>query len=753
MTNRLRDRWRAFRSFAVLAPSLLFGRPIRTRCLTERLSALPTHGLPVEQPVAIRWNQHQVPWIEASTDRDCAVALGVAHAHLRLVQMEMMRRIAQGRMAEMFGPMAINADHLIRTLGISQAVPAILGLLPDSTREWLDGFVDGINHVLAHISEPPPDFGMLALTPEPWTASDVITLGRAASADVTWLVWFRLLHLHRTPEWSCLWDKVLEHQSGVIGHLAGNSPDDMLLALLGAIRGGSNAWAVAASASSTNGALLACDPHLAITLPNLWMLAAYRCPSFHVTGLMLPGLPFVAVGRNPWIAWGGTAAHAASSDLFDLSGLADEGFETQTETIRVRGGRPQTIKIRTSRYGPIISDALGLDRPCALRWIGHEPSDELSAMLGINRAHSFDAFRAAAEGLAVPGQTFIIAEADGGIAKQIAARIPCRSGLPQGYPLVRPVEIEHWQRFAAASDFAPERNPECGFLVSANDKPAGTPVPLGFLFSPADRHERIGEILAASRPVPPATMRTVQCDVTLPSALPVRDHLVALIEALPKRDQAQSATARISMLLRDWDGAYPEDSRGALAFECLTAHLCRRHYSKTERLFHAALWTGRALVHVDLAAQGTRLCAALKYALKQTSKDLDRYAAWGDVHRLVLGHPLSHLPLIGRRLIFADLPIAGSSETVMKTAGPHIARRHAITYGSVARFMADLSNIDETYAVLLGGQDGWLGSETMLDQLGLWRRGDAIRLPLQRETVAQEFPYISWLRPRPREER
>ena len=109
----------------------------------------------------------------------------------------------------------------------------------------------------------------------------------------------------------------------MIANLVGQFPEALLASALGTSRTGSNARAVHARASATGGALLACDPHLPITLPNPWLIAAYRCPSYHVAGLMLPGLPFVVVGRNPWIAWGGMAAHAASSDLFDLSSLQD----------------------------------------------------------------------------------------------------------------------------------------------------------------------------------------------------------------------------------------------------------------------------------------------------------------------------------------------------------------------------------------------------------------------------------------------
>jgi penicillin amidase len=100
----------------MLSLPLLFGRPIRRRSLAERLAALPLRGAPLAQPVTISWNDHQVPWISARTDRDCAVALGLVHAHLRIGQMEVLRRIEQGRTAEMLGPAATAVDPALRTL-------------------------------------------------------------------------------------------------------------------------------------------------------------------------------------------------------------------------------------------------------------------------------------------------------------------------------------------------------------------------------------------------------------------------------------------------------------------------------------------------------------------------------------------------------------------------------------------------------------------------------------------------------------
>src|SRR5439155_1111833 len=113
----------------------------RRATVAARLATLPLRGLPIAEPVEIRWNDHLVPYIDARGDRDLAVALGLVHAHLRLAQMEMLRRIAQGRLSEILGPVAIALDHGLRLLDPIRAVPAIEEALPATTRDWLDGFV------------------------------------------------------------------------------------------------------------------------------------------------------------------------------------------------------------------------------------------------------------------------------------------------------------------------------------------------------------------------------------------------------------------------------------------------------------------------------------------------------------------------------------------------------------------------------------------------------------------------------------
>ena len=144
--------------FGSVAPRAIRRRKPRT--LTERLAAFHGSGWPVSAPVIVRWDDHHVPFIEAQSDENLAVALGAVHAHLRLGQIEVARRLSQGRLAEMIGPLGVPVDRLIRTLDMARAIPDIERLLPNDTRGWLEGFVRGINHYLMTVKELPEEFAL-----------------------------------------------------------------------------------------------------------------------------------------------------------------------------------------------------------------------------------------------------------------------------------------------------------------------------------------------------------------------------------------------------------------------------------------------------------------------------------------------------------------------------------------------------------------------------------------------------------------
>ena len=261
----------------------------------ERLANIPTIAWPVHMPVTIHWDAHQIPSIEAANEDDLAVGLGAVHAHLRLAQMEAMRRLAHGRVSEVVGPAGLEIDRALRLMRFGAAVPAMEAALPDPTRRWLQGFIAGVNHHILHAPALPHEFTLLGFRPEPWTLAELLTVTRLASTDVSWLVFARLLKSQAklpAEEWAALWPEML----------AGDAlpwPARAEEATLGLFRG-SNSAAVPAAHSQTGAALIASDPHLSIALPPLWVVAGLHAPGFQAVGLdESPASPSWASAATP----------------------------------------------------------------------------------------------------------------------------------------------------------------------------------------------------------------------------------------------------------------------------------------------------------------------------------------------------------------------------------------------------------------------------------------------------------------------
>ena len=686
-----------------------------TQSVAQRLAAFPAEA-PVAAPVTIHWEAHQIPFIEAASRADLAVALGMVHTHLRWTQLEVMRRLSQGRVAEMAGPLAVELDRTLRLMDFGRAVPAIIAGLSPESRAWGDGFVRGINHMVAR-APLPPEFALLGLTREPWTLTDLYTNARLAAADVNWLVWGRLLRARAglsAEQWGELWPRLLA---------AGASNPDSALA-----RQGSNAAAVAGRRTLSGAALFAADPHLSVALPNIWLAAGLACPDLNAAGLMPAGFPIVAIGRNAHLAWGGTSLHHAASDLFDVSG---ETLTTRVQTIRVRGAGRRRVTLRESRVGPVVSDGLLVhsDTKLAMAWIGHRPSDEIGAMLAVAQATTPDAFAAALRGFAIPGQNFLHATRDGHIGHLLGCASPWRAGPPAD--LVQAIEATAaWERIATTADYPDRRDPPEGFVASANDVPPPSAVPAGFLFSPADRVRRLRALLGGDGVLSLADMAATQTDVQAD---------IAAARTLA----ARLPTHPVARVLQDWDGRYATDSAGALAFEVTIGRLTACLPDALEVAAISSTWQTRSLLRPRLQALPE---AAVRAALDAAAVVLGRDKSWGGAHRMRLRHYLGAIPVLGRRYAYGEYGSPGGDETLHKTGHGAVRGRHPVTYGASARFLADLAEPDANRVVLLGGQDGFLGSSTFLDQVPLWRAGHYIDLPLRPE-AARLWPHHTELRP------
>ncbi|MEO1103186.1 MAG: penicillin acylase family protein [Pseudomonadota bacterium] len=721
----------------------LFRRTVRrnfpTLTLGERLAALPTNVRTLSGPLTIRWSDQQVPFVDAASLADAATGLGVVHGHLRLAQMELMRRTALGRLSEVAGKPAIELDALLRLVDFPRASTPSLAMMPAQTRAWVDGFAAGINSVV-ETGPTPPEFEIFGITPEPFTAHDLFAISRLCSADYAWKVWRTLNKLRQEDNWAEIWADLIG-VSAVADEDIPFGAEGLEASLPNAFgKDGSNAFAIAGARTKTGKPLLGCDPHHLITTPSLWLVAGFRVPELWVWGLMIPALPIFGVGRNPHGAWGGTNLHATSSELVDV---ADEPLTTRETTINVGGERPVARSLRQSELGPVVSDAKPFEMPAdtvALHWMGHRPSDEFTPFLSLMQARDWTSFGDAVDGYGLPGLNMVWADTSGDIGKMIACRVPRR-------PLSTPTDLvtspkdarEQWRHLLSGRELPIVHNPPEGFVISANEEPQGSPVTISLFYAARHRYERIAALIGAREDLSLEDLQAIQADTYLSPA-------AALAGNLSQRAKRLVPGSQVAAAIAAWDGFYLPNSPGALAFELTAAALVWDLEARAVKRQVSPYWRPfTRLTRLVASAHDDDLDDALTAAIRSAETSFARHQTWGGLHRLRLAHPLAKLPWLTARLPSLDLPTGGTNETVMKSMHPFTKREHATGFAANARFLADLSDPDETFAVVLGGQDGWPGSTTMFDMVGPWRKGDPARLPASQAALEAHFPHVTTL--------
>ncbi len=713
--------------------------------LRERLAAFPLSQPPIEAPVKIYFDDYQIPYVETENDDDLFFVMGAVHAHLRLAQMEVMRRISQGRLSEMAGPVTTGIDYGLRILNLGKAAESILAAMPAESRRFLERFAEGINFYTAGMEELPHDFRILGIEREAWSARDVVVLARLYTVEVNWLLLSQILSFGEDPALKEVLERLLEK---------GGSPVTAQTLTMGGVlessaKSGSNSFVISPRLSRTGGALMVNDPHVGFSIPNLWMIAGFESPGINSVGLFFPGFPLPVMGRNRRISWGGTNGWVLTSSIYDAGEL---DVTSREEIIKRRWLPDKKVTIRETKLGPIITDAPLFEdydgRPLVLKWVGHEISDEFTAFLRVNRAENFDEFRQAFESYAVSGQNFTFADVEGHIGKVLAARVPV-GALDNPRELVKdPGDPgSQWRGFLTTMDLPFTYDPDLGFIASANERPEETKQPLVLFSSPRDRYERLTELLGGKNNFGVQDAAEIQMDVFSSTAVRVRDHFL-------RHMKGRELTSPFSEALRDWDGRYDTGSRGACAFELLQAEFMERYYPrrygrKIGAFFLKSFLSG-GFLEKDLEVaedKGELRRKSMEEAFDAAEKSFDPRLVWGDIHTMELRHFLSRIPLLGWRYRLDSFPVAGSSLTVMKTAHQVSAEPHTATFGATARHISDLSGMDENFFVLLGGEDGRLGSSNLLDQVDFWRSGKLIKTPLRNETAASRAAATVRMRP------
>ncbi len=577
------------------------------RSLPEVDGTRAARGLAAE--VRIERDAAGIPTIRGATVEAALFGLGYAHAQDRLWQLETHRRIGSGRLAEAFGPAALDSDRFLRALGVRRAAAAQWARASSDVRAAILAYTAGVNAGIEALRARPPEFVILGLQPEPWTPEDSYAWLVMMAWDLggnwsTELLRMRLalrlpkeridelLPPYRGEQPLATGDYVaLFRDLKVDGRLGQRA--EAALPESGIEGVGSNNWVVAGSHTTTGKPLLANDPHLKLSAPALWYFARLEAPGLKVAGATLPGLPFVVLGQAERVAWGWTNTAPDVQDLYlERIDAADPGryqtpdgwqaFETHEETIKVKGAPDVRITVRSTRHGPVISDSgatAGVvgppDKPAyalALRWTALDAdSTTLEAGLALAHARSVAEYIAASARFQAPMQNMVVADVDGHIGFVAAGKVPKRKPGNDLKGLVPAPGWEaryDWDGWLDAQQTPREVDPPRGWIATANQRvtPDGYPHYLTSEWAPPWRRDRIAELLAARPQHDLESLRAIQADQV---SLEARVLLPYLRNARSAHPLAAAAQARLAA----FDGTMRVDDPAPLILWSWSRHL------------------------------------------------------------------------------------------------------------------------------------------------------------------------------------
>jgi len=553
-----------------LAYHLIFRRP-----LPRTAGDLEVAGLLA--PVHVTRDHRGVPHVVASSRADACFAVGFLHGQDRLWQLEVQRRLAAGRLAEVLGPRAVSVDRLMRRLGLRRVSEAEWHVTHAAgpVREELLAYAAGVN---AAIQDRPlaAEFTILRHRPEPWDPEDTLAVGRLLSFSQSgnWeaqLVRMRVLK-ELGPEVTAALDPVFgwRHQPPLDGAAA---VDDAWLEELSAAEDllalsswapASNSWVVGGAHTTSGSPLLANDPHAVIGMPSPWYRVRVTTGTTVLAGLTFCGSPYVVFGRNQAMAWGMVNANVSIQDLyverfnpnnplqFDDRGNWQDAVRFR-EVIRVRGAAPQREDVLVTRRGPVISPAVGgTQPPMSLRWTGFDSEvDSISWMRRLNLATDWKSFRAAVSSCAAPALGVTYADSAGNIGYRLSGFLPLRRAGQGRLPVRGWAAENEWRGFVSLEEMPEVLNPPGGVIVAANQPVALESCPQELVGEPRglSRSARISEALRERGTISPEFCVELQAD----TGSPVAQRLVSLVVDAAAGSTPAGAGAAVEML-RGWDG-------------------------------------------------------------------------------------------------------------------------------------------------------------------------------------------------------
>lgn len=754
-----------------------------TKALPRLEGKLVVEG--ISAPVVITRDQYGIPHVEASNWEDAFFGQGFACAQDRLWQMDFDRLRAQGRWSEMAGQAGLSSDLLLRRMDLAAAARQDLEILDPETRSMLEAYARGVNQFMAGDDPLPCEYNLTGTIPEAWEPWHSLAIYKVRHVNMgTWeLKAFRARLLKELgPETAArLFPQYREGDPLIVPPGEIYSPGAVWDALeefqeasdsvvwFSDEGSGSNNWVVSGQLTRSGRPLLAGDPHRPLEVPNVYYQNHVRCPEFGVSGLSFAGIPgFPHFGQNDEVAWCITHTGADTQDIFieefrqeagRLEYRWKDGWEparVRRESVSVRGDQPVELEVVTTRHGPVVAGDPRRGWGLSFKYVAtHEPDSTATCFLPLMRAACSDDLEEAVRDWVDPCNCMLFADQGGDIGLRVRGKLPVRSRANAWLPVPGWTGEHEWKGYVPFEEMPRERNPETGFIVTANNRVVGDEYPhyISTQFAPGFRASRIISHLRDATDLTARDMSRIHADVV---SIPARELVPVLLQRADPDDIPEGID------LEGWDGSMEEGSLEATVFSAWRNRIMLKVLSPLGFLVNeiqsgnrASMRTAANLrVHLPSIIQDERSPwlpsghtweAIVRDALKKCVRDLEAFLGkdpakwqWRRIHCSAHRHPLSGVFPGNQDLLDPPtLGLGGDYDTVRAASYLPVPSGHMeVIAGSAARYCFDLGDRSGSFWIVPLGASGHPGSENFRDQMNMWSEVTSIRQDNARAEVS-----------------
>lgn len=740
----------------------------------------------ISEEVTVYFDDIGVPHINAQNQKDAYVALGYVHAQDRLWQMELMRRIASGRLSEVFGKDLVRVDQFFGGLGIEEAANKTIANLDTTTEAYIltQSYLDGVNQFIEE-GKTPLEFTLVGVEKEKYTLKDIYNVFGYMS--------FSFAVAHKTdPLLTEIKEKLgasylqelLSSYSENLTIIRTSIPDKVDFVFSKAVSDimddlpvspfiGSNSWVIAPEKTKNGKVIFANDPHIEYSQPSVWYQNHIKTPDYEIYGFNIALMPFPLLGHNREYAYGLTML--ANDDLNfyveennptnSLEYKTPDGYNTyelRDKTIHIKNEIDTSFQVKVSKHGPIMNGLIEHvidERPIAMSWIYTQlPNEMLEVSYGISHAGSINEFKSAVARIHAPGLNVMYGDAKDNVAWFSSARLyQLRDSLSSKMYLDGASGNDEIIEYLPFSENPQAINPKSNYVYSANnqvDSVRGKLYP-GY-YQPQDRAKRIVELLDEKDDFTKEDVAEMVYDVKSSTVSEISKNLLKNVD----KSALTPSERKAFLILENWDGTYLKTSVGPTIYNRFLYDFLKATYEDElgdgfelfinsqlqDQVLPTQVNRSNSVWWDDISTKDkietrndvTQMSfkSAVLFLQNQLGENIDDWT-WNRVLSVEYEHAIGKPGGLLRKFFnVGPFETIGGNEVInnqifkLDSTGCY-----KVTAGPSTRRIIDFSDVENSLAIIPTGQSGNVFSEYYKDQTQKYLDGNFVKMRLNQSDI------------------